>query len=267
VLTPYWFAEVEPQILQRCEPDTGQGDAVVVPLDPRGRGHGDEVVGVPRLDIPEVAREVLDPGHLAPECHALESVRRHPVVLRVDVRLVDQLTVALEQRELPVAQRAPRFTRDVVALLPWLEQQSAVLVLRRIERRRAIEARAHRERVEEPAGLVDDPAADGQGLVLGVVGLGPVEIVDAEVRRQVGVPQERGAGLPSPASAGRRAAPAVDPAAAAGRPPRKPSRTTPRRRPAAPSRAPMERALSSDLDALHHGFSSVLTEIGAGQAS
>ena len=188
---PVLLRGVDAQPRQGRHLHPAQDDAVVAP---RGAGllrHEDEVVLVPGLDLPEIAGEVLDDVDLAAGGDALERVRGHPVVNGVDVGLVDQLPVALHQEVILVPERGVGLAQDGVPLLAGLEKQRPVLVVRRVERRRAVEGRAEPEDVEEPAGLVAEPAPERPGLVLAAVfGIFPVEVVAPPMQLQVGVPQE-----------------------------------------------------------------------------
>src|SRR5262247_2925216 len=92
-----------------------------------------------------------------------------------------QLSIAGEQCVLLVPEGAPGLAGDVVALLSGLEQRRSVPVIRRVQGRRAVEGRAHRERVEEPARLDSEPASEGPCLVHALVGLGAIEVIAPEM--------------------------------------------------------------------------------------
>src|SRR5216110_2417595 len=149
---------------------------------------------MPTLPPSVTASNVFGVNRMTPntfERDGLERVRGHPVVVGVDVTHVDLLAIAGEPRVVLVAQRAPCFAGNVVSLLVRLQEQRAVPVVRRVQRRRAVERRSHRERVEQPARAVAEPAAGSQRLVVGVVGLVAVEVKGAQMKDHVRVAQER----------------------------------------------------------------------------
>jgi hypothetical protein len=112
------IADVDTETRPWSHLDSDQSDPTVAPRCACLLGHADEGVRVPRLDLPEVTREVVDNAHLASDGHPLKGIRRHPDVRRVDVALVDELPVALHEGVILIAERPPGFAQRVVALLP-----------------------------------------------------------------------------------------------------------------------------------------------------
>ena len=157
-------------VLREVPGGAGEAHALVRALAAGDGGHPVEAVGVAGLHLGDVAAGVAHAARRPRQRVGLEGVGHHPVVLRIDVRPIDELAIAGE-RLVEDLQRAPGLAEHAERPLPGHEQPGAVLVVGPVELLRGVAEHADLEHVGPPGAAHPGPAADAQASLLAPVRL------------------------------------------------------------------------------------------------